>query len=251
MKKENLKALKVRLLALAMAATVTATMSGCSKSKETKNEFVGFSVQSSSFDTENGLYSHVINVKGLESEKYDYSSSLRTIRLAKIDEEIVYGTNIFNEQTTAFYRDKMILKWPECYSVYGIAWFNRSNFDCEIKIQKLKECAGSEYIVQYSSITAKRDFDLNVSMLGNGQNFIYKGDNMSSIAIFHNDELVAYKQTGVGSECENVMNATIGDVDIALNTIEDLDLLEETVELSYMDLYEYQEKLNESKEKIK
>ena len=79
---------------------------------------------------------------------------------------------------------------------------------------------------------------------------INEGDTLSSRAIYYEGELVAYKQTGAGSESQNVIDGTIGDVDLALSTVEDYGLLDETEVVNEEEINDIEDSLNE-KEYIK
>lgn len=238
-----LKKIRKRMIALALATSIVLPVVGCQKDRNEKESEIGFLVEStSSLDTDAGLYSYVINTDGLESQKYDFSDTTRNINLVKVVEKQEYGTTDFNNMTPAYYRQNLRIIWPSCFNGYGIAWFNDSNFDCSFTIEEVKACAGGFYTIVYSSMTAKRD------LLGPAANDVArqleKGDVLSSVAIYFKEELVAYKQMGVGSDCENVIASTVGNVDVALSKISDLGILDEVKIVNYRELYEYQEELN-------
>lgn len=243
-----------RILAGIVAGTLISTgMSGCGKKVQNENDnVVGYSVETSDNLSEIGLYSYIINTKGFESDNYIFSSSNNSINLVKVSDREEYSTNSRKEQTIDFYRDSLKLVWPECFSFYNVESI-LSNFDIEVKYEKLVDGSSSSptYIVVYSSITAKNDLVVeDLSSLGDGQQLIKTGDNMASIAIYY-DGLVAFKQTGVGSDCENVKEATIGDVDLALSTVFNYGLLEKSESISYEELNEIEKQLNEENKLVK
>jgi len=232
-----------KITSLGVLMTMLVTASGCSNSKDTKTNIIGYNVESSTDKRQDGLYSHIINTNGLVSSKYNFSS-LNNINFVKVTEVEEYGTNIKNEKTTAFFRENIHLVLPDCFGSYtSPAWFNNtSNFDMQIRCEKLEDGGfGNPYIVVYSSITAKRDLYTGQTIFKDGQDIIHKGDNLSSVAIYYDGELVAFKQTGVGSECENVKQATIGNVDLALTTVK----LDETKTVTYNELNKMENSLNE------
>ena len=68
----------------------------------------------------------------------------------------------------------------------------------------------------YSSATAHRDLDIDDSYLTDGRKEIKKGDKLSSVAIYYEDDLICYTQSGAGSESQNVIDASVGDAGVAL-----------------------------------
>ena len=89
------------------------------------------------------------------------------------------------------------------------------------------------------------------NQLNNNAKNVLEGDKLSSTAIYYNDDLIAYKQVGIGSTDENVVNATKGDVDTAISTLEELDMLEETTKVTYQELESQEEIINEEKNLVK
>ena len=64
---------------------------------------------------------------------------------------------------------------------------------------------------------------------------------MESQTLIFNDEIIAFKQTGVGSECDNVIE--IGDFDTALNSVQKI--IDEDVEVDYKGAQEILEDLEQ------
>ncbi len=129
--------------------------------------------------------------------------------------------------------------WPDYYSNFNLTYM-LSYFDCAIRVEIVQECAECAYTIVYNSATAKKDVKVN----SDGQNYFKKGDNMASVAIYYDNELIAYQQTGFGSECENVISQEKENFDLALSKVSDLGLLTETKTLTYRELYNQQEELN-------
>lgn len=249
MKKEEFKKLRTKLIALALAAGVGCSMNGCGKNSEEKVEEIGYLVECTDLPWQEGLYTYVINLEGLESENYDFDDAVHGIRFAKVNEKEEHGTTLSNDMTTAYYRDSLKMVWPSCFEQYGMNWFNDSNFACTYIVENVSEYEGSSYTIARSSMTVKRDL-IPIGKKSAEAKTLKEGDNMSSVAIYYGDELVAYKQTGVGSDCENVIESTVGDVDLALSKVSDLGLLVETKLVDSKELYDLQEELNDNK-KIK
>ena len=236
-----------RTTACALITTMLLCTTACGKKEKDNSNEIGFNVTSSTWSNDIGLYNYVINSKGLHSEKYDFEDTIRHINFAKVSELEEYNSkNIIKRKTDGFYRAAVKMIWPDCYSkLYtSPAWLASHNFHYEIKYEKLDELSGNSYVVVYSSMTARRDLDTGLYMISDGQKEIKKGDNMSSIAIYYEGELVAYKQTGVGSECNNVLEGTIGDVDLALKKVSQFENLTESKEMTDKELYDYQDQIN-------
>lgn len=257
-KVNELKRLKNRVLAGLLATTMLVSMSGCSKNREdSAPRDVGFLVEGTSnvCNDCNGLYSYIINRNGLESAYYDFSSSSRDVSLAKVVKKEVYNRKC-NNQTSKFYKDNMKLLLPDNYARYGLSisdssWFNASNFDFEFILEEVEELNGCSYTICYSNATATRDLVSADDGLIARQYFINKGDSFSSVAIYFRGELVGFKQSGVGSNSNNIINATVGDMDLALSTLEEQQLLSDTMKVNYDELCEYQDCLNEKSKSLK
>ena len=244
--KENLKKLRKKVVMLGIATSLAFSTSGCSKEEEK----IGYLVENDdNIMNSDGLYQYVVDYNGLESNNYNFSIGYNNISFAKVIEEKEYGTSFFNEMTSAFYRKHLKVIWPDCFSLYNLdAWLKESNFDFDLKVENIKLLNGPTFKVFYSSITAKRKLNLiGKDVISNGKREFLSGDNISSIAIYYESELVAFKQYGVGSDCENVVSQTIGDVDVAFVKISELGLLNETQNISLEKLKEYQEELNDEK----
>lgn len=230
----NLKKITSTALLLSMLLGV----SGCSSNK--KEDF-GYKVETSTNKNENELYTYIINTDGLVSNKYNFSDN--SVNLVKVSKSEEFGTKISNKKTAAFYRENIKLVWPDCFGAYKMsAWLTETNFDIKLKYEELSDGFGTPYYVIYSSITAKRDLLNNIRIYKDNQKPIEKGDNMSSIAIYYDNELVAFNQTGVGCEAENVINSNIGNVNIALSKLD----LTESKTITYDELNTIEKNMNEN-----
>jgi len=230
----NLKKITSTALLLSMLLGV----SGCNSNK--KVEF-GYKVESSTNKNENGLYTYIINTDGLVSSNYNFSDN--SVNLVKVSKSEEFGTKFSNKKTAAFYRENLKLVWPDCFGAYKMsAWLTETNFDIKLKYEELSDGFGTPYYVIYSSITAKRDLLNNIRIYKDEQKPIQKGDNISSIAIYYDNELVAFNQTGVGCESKNVINSNIGNVNIALSKLD----LTESKTITYDELNNIERNMNEN-----
>lgn len=244
--KEFLKKMSKRTISLALAATTLLGLTSCNnKGKEEKE--IGYNVSSSLVGTKDGLYTYVVDRSNFYSENYDFNNTIRTLNFAKVESSEQYGTNFLNDKTSAFYRENIKIVLPDSYSMYNTnEWLNSDNFDYTLKYQKISELAGVTYDVISSSMSAKRDLDTKV-VLPEGKKEFKEGDTISSKAIYYDGQLISYYQDGVGSECENVKNAIIGDANSAICSITNYYNLNDTIDISYEELYNYQDDLNNKK----
>lgn len=245
--------LKTQILSFIITTTMTFSLSGCRKDKENNDNPIGYNLisEQNNDNKANGIYSYLLNCDGFVCEKYDFPTS---IQLSKVIEKEEYGTKLSNARTASFYRDNIKIVWPDCFSNYGNAWFDTDNFNFDIIVEKLNSFNGVDnIIVVRSSMTAKRNLNNSINyMYTNGQLPIEKGDNLSSIAIYYDNELIAFKQTGVGSDSQNVLDATIGNVDLALKEVKDEFNLSTTQNVTKDELNEILKNINEkSKENTK
>ncbi len=236
---EKLQELKKKVKLVTLAAGIAIIATGCTK-KENDFQEIGYEIVSETDDTSE-LYSYIVNTHGFENENIVFSE-LDPISLYQVTEEENYNQN---NKATGFFIKYMRIVWPDCFSLYDTA-YRINGFDFQIQARKLSDTNGiSPIVVVHSSMTAKRDLNLNVTFLDSDQKEIKKGDTLSSTAIYYNGELVAYQQTGAGSDSQNVIDATVGDVDLALSTVEDYNLLRETEIIDLSDLKELENALNE------
>ena len=240
--KEKFKGLKKGIAMLSLATSLAIVSTGCSK--ETKEEEIGYEVMTNDSETPE-LYSYVIDERGFESENYSFGD-FEPLSLAKVQNEEIYD---FSNKSLGFFRKNMVMIKPDCYSLYGdVTWINGFNMSID---RKEISTGWSTYVVIDYSMTAKRDLDdIRIRLLPAEYKLINKGDTLSSRAIYYEGELVAYKQTGAGSESQNVIDGTIGDVDLALSTVEDYGLLDETEVVNEEEINDIEDYLNE-KEYIK
>lgn len=250
---EKLKKLKIKLLTYATIVGLTSSMGGCNKIKnEDSNSEVGYLIESNENFYESdkaGLYSYLINTNGFESSNHDFSNTKTKLRYAQVAAEETYNNSSSNFDSD-YIKDNFKLIWPSSYANYDEDEFNLTNTDFSLEIEQLKDLSGTSYKVIYSSLEITKDL-IPSNQLNNTAKTLLEGDNFSSTAIYYNDDLIAYKQTGSGSNDENVANATRGDVDTAISTLKELDMLEETTKVTYQELESQEEIINEEKNLVK
>ncbi len=232
---KKLKGLRNRLAVVALATGLAFTESGCAKDKSGGKE-VGYNLITDSGRT-SGLYTYIINGQGLESNKYHFDDDF--IRLMKVSEKEEYHNN---DKTTAFFRENINMVWPDCFALDNHPAVAEA-FDMNLELEKLTTTTMTSFTVVNSSMTAKHDIDSGTQILINGQQEIKKGDTLTSTAIYYEGELVAYQQTGAGSNSQNVLDATKGDVSIALQTVSEYGLLSATEAVDYQEFNEIESSL--------
>lgn len=209
-----------RIVAWGALLTILLTVNGCSDKKDKSDDNIGYIVEATTDEQDDEIYSYIIDNDKLVSTENRLPEGKQ---LAKVVEREEYGTNFFNKMTAAFYSQNLRIVLPDSYSSYdSIGWYSSSNFDIQIICEKLETSNSESYVVVSSFMTAKRYLFDGEYILINGKEYFQEGDNIASIAIYYNDELVGFKQMGVGSDCENVKQAIIGDADMALIPVEDL-----------------------------
>lgn len=250
---EKLKKLKIKLLTYATIVGLTSSIGGCNKVKnEDSTSEVGYLIESNENFYESdkaGLYSYLININGFESSNHDFSNTKTKLRYAQVTAKEIFNNNSSNLDSD-YIKDNFKLIWPSSYADYDEKAFNLTNTDFSLEIEQLKDLSGTNYKVIYSSLEIKKDI-MPSNQLNNNAKNVLEGDKLSSTAIYYNDDLIAYKQVGIGSTDENVVNATKGDVDTAISTLEELDMLEETTKVTYQELESQEEIINEEKNLVK
>ena len=250
---EKLKKLKIKLLTYATIVGLTSSIGGCNKVKnEDSTSEVGYLIESNENFYESdkaGLYSYLININGFESSNHDFSNTKTKLRYAQVTAKEIFNNNSSNLDSD-YIKDNFKLIWPSSYADYDEKAFNLTNTDFSLEIEQLKDLSGTNNKVIYSSLEIKKDI-MPSNQLNNNAKNVLEGDKLSSTAIYYNDDLIAYKQVGIGNTDENVVNATKGDVDTAISTLEELDMLEETTKVTYQELESQEEIINEEKNLVK
>ena len=126
-----------------------------------------------------------------------------------------------------------------------------SNTKCYFKEELLYNTDGLIGLrLVYSRMEFEEDFDRRDNIYSNNDKPIKKGDIIESYALYANDEysvcneLIAFYQTGAGSECKNVQNAIVGDFASIIKPIENANLFDEPTTLSGEEYYILKRSLN-------
>ena len=234
------KNLRRRLTALGLVLPILATSFGWFMIKNPKRKN-GYSIETST-EEKNGLYTYIIDTSNLESKNKtleELAMNYSNINYAKVIESVEYGTYFYNEKDVDFYGKNLRLALPSCYDdAYEANVLLSNDFDQAIICEKIQCLQDLEFTIIYSAATAKRD--VAPTKEGEHKTTFNAGDKLYSTAIYYQDEIVGYKQYGVGSECEDIQLLAIGNVDAALKSV----LLNEMTPMSYEGLSAIEEELN-------
>lgn len=236
--------LKLKIIGSRLCALIAAgTLLVCAKESSKKNNFgkdqVGFYVSGSSdIKIESGMYSYIINKKGFKQNEIECKN---TISIAKSNGVRRYGDSSLEKRSCDWYKKNMRIILPDSFNNQKKDWFNCDDFGCILEYEELQDCLGDVYNIIRTKINLKRDID----------NKFQVGDSMSSVAIYYKNNLVAYKQTGIGCECNNIKKSIIGNVDESISTLYDYGILNNWKETTIEDICNYQEQLNNEKVYIK
>lgn len=81
------KQLKNQMLAIGVAISVAASLTGCKQKGTDASQNTGLLLEETGDylkDSEAGLYTYILNTNGFASEKYDFSGAWNNIRLARV-----------------------------------------------------------------------------------------------------------------------------------------------------------------------
>lgn len=235
----KLKIIGSRLCALIAAGALLVCAKESSKKNNSVKGQIGFYVSGSSgVKSESGMYSYIINKKGFRQDKIEHKN---IISIAKSNGVRKYGDSSLEKRSCDWYKKNMKIILPDSFDNQNKDWFNCDDFDCGLECEELQDCLGDTYNIIRTKIILKKDID----------NKFQTSDSMSSVAIYYKNNLVAYKQTGIGSECNNIKKSLIGNVDEAISTLYDYGILSNWKETTIEDICNYQEHLNNEKVYIK
>lgn len=233
------KNIRKRLTALGLILPIMVGSFGWCMTKVPKKRN-GYSIETAD-EEKNGLYTYIIDTSQLESKNNtieELALNYSNINYAKVVESVEYGTYFYNEKDKEFYGKNLRLALPSCYDdSYDPNILLSNDFDQAVIYEKVKCLQDLEFTIIYSAATAKRDVEATKET---GKMLFNKGDKLYSTAIYYQNELVGYKQYGVGSECEDIAFLSIGNVDAALKTVS----LNEMTPMSYEGLKDIEEELN-------
>ncbi len=241
-KKNSIKGIiKYRLLPIIL---IGATAVGCysfTKNNKKLNEN-GYIVEEDSAFREDGNYSYLLDTRVLKSENIE-----KRINFARlIDNDSKSTGNLFTEFTSKFYSDNIMVILPNEYACYTSLVFSKDYFKIDYNKSVYQTLQGEIYTVIETEYEAKDYIDIEYrniySLKGSGLSEFQKGDILSSIAVYCQGQLVAYNQSGVGSNSENIKNAQFGNPSSLVSNIN----LDASINLTLGDLDELEYDMNQN-----
>ena len=211
---ENLK-LKKRLkkgLCILLAGTLIGSFAGCSKNND---EAVSINIVDNNFES-NDEYTYIFDPEFIEDETLKVKFADENIDLLRETEDTYYtsslsmeGANITNLMTkgtfSSFFND---LVFPDRYS-----YVSPISSSINTSLERKDFIGFNNDVYQY--VEAK--LEVNKDIMRDNYKALKKGDKMASRALYakrgNKVYLLAYEQTGVGSDCENVKEKTCGNID--------------------------------------
>jgi len=136
----------------------------------------------------------------------------------------------------AFFNKYNYIILSSCYEHYnngienkGVYKFIYENSKRNLEIKKLEGLDGNTFTLITNRTEITRNINPGYKMLIGGQKQLFKGDKLESKTLVYDGEIIAFKQTGVGSECDNVIQ--IGKLDNALIPVDSI--LNEDINIKY------------------
>ncbi|MBE6139180.1 MAG: hypothetical protein E7174_01555 [Firmicutes bacterium] len=226
---KKLKNEKTRLISGALIITTLFTLTGC-KSENKKDDTISINIVDEMYEAKNGEYEYVLNLEAIKVNPLNKFSLLKEVETES------YNNYSINGKTDAFFNKYNYIILPSCYEHYNKGIENKAfykfiyeNSKRKLEIKKLKGLDGNIFTLITNSIEITRNIDPGYKMLIGGQKQLLKGDKLESKTLMYEGEIIAFKQTGVGSECDNVIQ--IGKLDKALIPVDSI--LNEDVNIKY------------------
>lgn len=234
---------KVKLISGILATTILLTLSGCNK-EDKKSDLISINIVDEMYEDKNGEYEYILNLEAIKVNPLNKFSLLKEVETERYDNYSLDG------KTDAFFNKYNYIILPSCYEHYnngienkGFYKFIYENSKRNLEIKKLEGLDGNTFTLIINSIEITRNINPGYKMLMGDQKQLLKGDKLESKALVYEGEIIAFKQTGVGSECDNVIQ--IGKLDNALIPVNSI--LNEDINIEYN---ETESVLNNVKQKI-
>lgn len=220
---------KVKLISGVLATTILFTLSGCNK-EDKKSESISINIVDEMYKDKNGEYEYILNLEAIKKNPLNKFSLLKEVETESYDNYSIDG------KTDAFFNKYNYIILPSCYEHYnngienkGFYKFIYENSKRKLEIKKLEGLDGNIFTLITNSIEITRNINSGYKMLIGGQKQLLKGDKLESKTLMYDGKIIAFKQTGVGSECDNVIQ--IGKLD---NTLIPVNLiLNEDINIKY------------------
>lgn len=196
---------KVKLISGILATTVLLTLSGCNK-EDKKSDSISINIVDEMYEDKNGEYKYILNLEAIKENPLNKFSLLKEVEIESYDNYSLEG------KTDAFFNKYNYIILPSCYKHYnngienkGFYKFIYENSKRKLEIKKLEALDGNTFTLITNSIEITRNINPGYKMLMGDQKQLLKGDKLESKTLIYEGEIIAFKQTGVGSECYNVI----------------------------------------------
>lgn len=225
MRKSELRKNINKGICILLAGTIIGSFAGCSK---TKNEAVSINIIDNNFES-NDEYTYIFDPKFIEDEALKVKFIDENIDLLRESKDTYYTSNIFMEGANitnlmtkgTFSSFFNYLVFPDGYS-----YVSPISSSVNTSLERRDFIGLNNDVYQY--VEAK--LEVKKDIIRSNSKALKKGDKMVSRALYVKKEnkvyLLAYEQTGVGSDCENVKEKKCGSIDevlINLGVIMDTD----------------------------
>lgn len=225
----------IRCKTLLLASVIAFSSIACSK-KEVKEDRVGIIVE---IDDNKDEYQYFFNADGtMHGLLIDtYYSRLELLKITNHEKYTNDLNSNIEAMSTGFFNTNNCVVWPECFNHYSMNILTAENCVRTLDVKDLSGLRGNEFKLVTNSIEFKKDIDnIYLDVYTNENRQINKGDKIEAVALLYEDEVIAFKQTGVGSDCENVTKTFIGDIDSAIYGVDTI--LSSDTEYEYDEIIE-------------
>lgn len=231
-----------RVLAFCLAMTMVGSgLTGCSANYKDNEDTISINV--TDIDSKYTEFTHILYLNNTDIESSD-SKDL----LCESDSKTYTNYGIKNHMSAGFFNNNLglYIAWPDTYNPSNIYFgVGVSSFKVDVNETYYKGLNGDNYIYTETKMIAKEDIISDGEEKNPKTNEfykkIYKGDELVSKAIWKltngKYELVAYSQTGIGSDADNIRKLQKGNVKEALISIGNL--ISEDVNMTYDEAKDY------------
>ena len=239
-------------IATMLAGVTIVSFGGCKKTDNEEQVLPSIIVTDELSKSKDGVrYEYVLNIGECADENLRKTTD-RPIRFMKVTDEQVSSTNL-NEVSWDLcfpkWNDPNYLMhhyffgvWPECYSHYTETDFKFNNSSITHSEKIIEDFYGSACTLR--TITIKITKDMPTTLYGENVKDLKAGDVITATMLIANDSILAFNQTGAGSECQNVQSAICGEG--TLKTVNEAGVLTDTntVNMSKKEIFDLEAALN-------
>ena len=251
MQKHKLKRNIQKGLSIVAAGTIMLAATGCDK-KESEAPTLPGIVVTDEYSKDEVRYEYVINTAYSNDETSKTYYQDRPVMFMKTISEEIDSTELeivsWDGPMPSWWSPDNLLKsaffgvWPECYKHYTTNDFKYNNSEITLNTKTLENFYGETCILR--TITINIIKDMPTKIYGENIKDFKAGDVISATILTADDRILAFSQTGAGSECTNVQKAICGEG--TLKTVNEAGVLEDTNEttMTKSEIYDLETSLN-------